>query len=98
MSNDVSTLAIALKRLGSAIDQLDQAASRKQSNERASAARATELEMMREDRAKLADLLDQALARGRSLETATQDISARLEMAISMTKEALDHTASSSEG
>jgi Domain of unknown function (DUF4164) len=98
MSNDVSPLAVALKRLGSAIDQLDTAASRKQGSERANAARVTELELMRGDRAKLADLLDQALARGRGLEAATQEVSTRLEMAIAMTKDALDQSSVAGEG
>jgi DNA polymerase III gamma/tau subunit len=98
MSNDVPPLAAALKRLGLAIDQLDSASSRKAGSERNHAALVTELELMRGDRAKLADLLDQALARGRNLEIATQDVSSRLERAIAMTREALDASAQSGEG
>jgi hypothetical protein len=98
MSNEVPSLATALKRLGSAIDMLDTSASRKQGSERANAARATELELMRGDRAKLADLLDQALARGRSLEEANAKVSDRLERAIMITQEALNTATEKSEG
>jgi hypothetical protein len=98
MSNEVPSLATALKRLGSAIDSLDSAASRKQGVERANTARATELELMRGDRAKLADLLDQALLRGRSLEEATAKVSERLERAIIITQDALSAATDKAEG
>jgi DNA polymerase III gamma/tau subunit len=93
MSDSTSLLASALQRLGTAIDLLDAASARRQGADRASAARATELELMRGDRAKLAELLDQALARGRSLEAMTQDIAGRVDRAISLVKDALDSQA-----
>jgi hypothetical protein len=48
-----------------------------------------ELELMRADRARLAELLDQALARGRSLESAHTEIEARVDKAIDLVTEAL---------
>jgi Domain of unknown function (DUF4164) len=98
MSNAASPLSLALQRLGSAIDQLDAAASRKHGSDRANAARATELEMMRGDRAKLAELLDQALLRGRGLETVTLDVSDRVDRAIDLVRSALELQSSQSEG
>jgi hypothetical protein len=89
MSEASLPLASALQRLGSAIDLLDAAATRRMSAERADAARATELELMRGDRAKLAELLDQALARGRALETAQQDMAVRLDCAIGLVRDVL---------
>jgi hypothetical protein len=84
-----STLAAALQRLGSAIDLLDAAALRRMAAERADQARATELELMRGDRAKLAELLDQALSRGRALETAQQEATQRIDRAMIMVRDAL---------
>jgi hypothetical protein len=93
--NDASLpLSTALQRLGSAIDLLDAAAARRLSGDRNDAARSTELELMRGDRAKLAELLDQALSRGRALETAQDDISGRIDRAIDLVKSALDQTPS----
>jgi Domain of unknown function (DUF4164) len=93
--NDASLpLSTALQRLGSAIDLLDAAAARRLSGDRNDAARSTELELMRGDRAKLAELLDQALSRGRALETAQDDISGRIDRAIDLVKGALDQTPS----
>ncbi|MGL4637109.1 MAG: DUF4164 domain-containing protein [Beijerinckiaceae bacterium] len=89
MSETSLPLSSALQRLGSAIDLLDAAATRRLTAERADAARATELELMRGDRAKLAELLDQALSRGRALEAAQQDVTARLDSAIGLVRDVL---------
>ncbi|MFM9973931.1 MAG: DUF4164 family protein [Beijerinckiaceae bacterium] len=93
MSEGISLLASSLERLGTAIELLDVAAMRRQGTDRANASRATELELMRGDRAKLAELLDQALARGRALEAATHTIAGRVDRAISLVKDALDSQA-----
>jgi hypothetical protein len=92
MSDATLPLASALQRLGSAIDLLDAAAARRLSADRSDAQRATELELMRGDRAKLAELLDQALARGRELETAHEDVAGRVDRAIELVKQALEQT------
>jgi len=93
MDQNANPLAAALQRLGTAIDQLDLAATRRQGLERTSAARTTELELMRGDRAKLAELLDQALLRGRKLEAATEEAAARIETTMTLVKAVLDSPA-----
>ncbi len=93
MSDASLPLASALQRLGSAIDLLDAAAARRLVGDRNDAARSTELELMRGDRAKLAELLDQALARGRALETAQNEISDRVDRAVDLVKQALEQPA-----
>jgi hypothetical protein len=92
MSDASLPLASALQRLGSAIDLLDSAAARRIAGDKNEAARATELELMRGDRAKLAELLDQALTRGRALEAVHHDVSGRVDTAIDLVKSALDQT------
>jgi Domain of unknown function (DUF4164) len=89
MSETPASLAEALQRLTAAVDLLDAAALRKLAADRADQARATELELMRGDRAKLAALLDQALARGRSLEAAQAEATARVDRAMALVQEAL---------
>jgi Domain of unknown function (DUF4164) len=89
MPDVTSPLAAALERLGSAVDLMDAAALRRLSNERADQARATELELMRGDRAKLAELLDQALSRGRALEAAQHEATVRVERAMTLVRGAL---------
>jgi DNA polymerase III gamma/tau subunit len=98
MSDTSLPLVSALQRLSSAVDLLDAAAARRFSAERSDASRATELELMRGDRAKLAELLDQALARGRTLETVNQDIAARVDRAIALVQGALAQTPASEDG
>ncbi len=92
MSDASLPLVSALQRLGSAVDLLDASAARRFSAERNEASRATELELMRGDRAKLAELLDQALARGRMLENVHTDITARVDSAIGLVQGALART------
>jgi hypothetical protein len=82
-------MAAALQRLGSAIDLLDAAAARRFAGEKAEAARSMELELMRGDRARLAELLDQALARARALEAARDEATLRIDRAIGLVTEAL---------
>jgi hypothetical protein len=89
MSDGANPLAAALRRLVSAVDLLDGAALRKLAADRADQARATELELMRGDRAKLAELLDQALARGRALEAAQDEATARVDRAMELVRDAL---------
>jgi len=96
--NDAPPLAAALERLGSALDLLDAAATRRSAAERSDAARAVELELMRSDRGRLAELLDQALARGRTLEAAHRDVSQRVERSIGLVAEALQRAGEPSGG
>jgi hypothetical protein len=92
MSDSSLPLVSALQRLGSAVDLLDAAAARRFSAERNEASRATELELMRGDRAKLAELLDEALARGRALENVQADVTARVDRVIGLVQGALAQT------
>ncbi len=89
MNEALPPLAAALQRLGAAVDLLDAAAARRIASERNGQARAMELELMRADRARLADLLDQATARGKALESAHAEIEARVDKAIDLVTEAL---------
>ncbi len=89
MSEALPPLAAALQRLGAAVDLLDAAAARRIASERNGQARAMELELMRADRARLAELLDQATARGKALENAHAEIEARVDKAIDLVTEAL---------
>ncbi len=89
MSEDAGPLAQALKRLSAAVDLLDGAALRRLAAERADQSRLTELELMRGDRAKLAEMLEQALARGRSLEEAQKQAHERVDRAIALVSDML---------
>lgn len=89
MSDARTPLTAALERLDAAIDLLDAAAMRRLSTDRQDQARATELELMRGDRAKLAELLDKALSRGRALEAAQQEATLRVDRAITLVREVL---------
>jgi Domain of unknown function (DUF4164) len=89
MSDSGSPLDGAIRRLTAAVDLLDAAALRRLAAERADQARATELELMRGDRAKLAELLDQAVGRGRALEAAQQEAAARVDRAMALVRDAM---------
>ena len=75
-------LSAAIASLGSAVGALEAATARRASRNEQAGDMETELNLMREDRAKLAEELDAALARGNVLDTARNDVSARLEKAI----------------
>jgi hypothetical protein len=90
MIDTPSPLAAALQRLGSAIDLLDAAAARRLAAEKGEAARLMELELMRGDRARLAELLDQAMARNQALEAAQDEAERRIEQAMALVGEALN--------
>jgi hypothetical protein len=89
MDSSQASLSDAMKRLSLAINKLEAAAGQRQSQERTSAARAAEFELMRSDRAKLAEILDQALQRGRSLEAACEEADVRVERAMQLVQQAL---------
>jgi Domain of unknown function (DUF4164) len=84
-----SAMTQAIEKLRSAVDLLDAAAMRRLSSERSEQARQTELELMRGDRAKLAELLDQALARGRTLESAQKQAQDSVDRAIALVQQTL---------
>jgi Domain of unknown function (DUF4164) len=89
MAEAPSAMTEALQKLRGAVDLLDAAAMRRMSAERSEHARQTELELMRGDRAKLAELLDQALSRGRTLEAAQKQAQDSVDRAIQLVRQTL---------
>lgn len=75
------SLQDSLKRLASALDQLEAASERRALADRVRADLEEELAVMQDDRARLAVELDGALARNRSLTLANEDVSKRLDRA-----------------
>lgn len=69
----------ALKRLASALDLLEAAASRRAAADAARANLEEELAVMQDDRARLAVDLDGAVARAKALESANLSVSQRLD-------------------
>lgn len=80
----------ALRRLASAIDQIEAAAERRAIADRVRADLEEELAVMQDDRARLAVELDGALARARTLTQATEEVSRRLDRAADTVAGVLD--------
>jgi chromosome segregation ATPase len=68
----------ALKRLSSALDQLEAAQSRRQKADLMRSDLGEELAIMQDDRARLAVELDSALTRAKALETANREVAQKL--------------------
>ena len=79
---DSSLIEIARRRLTVALDALDAACERRGDADRRQEALMNQIEVLGEDRARLASELDHAAARSRGLEAAHRDVAARLEAAI----------------
>jgi hypothetical protein len=79
----------AMRRLSVAIDALETAAARRLAAERADADRLAELDLMRRDRARLAEQLDAALARNAAYEQAFPDLERKVERAAELLGDAL---------
>jgi hypothetical protein len=97
MTASSSSLKDALNQLNAAIDVLDGVAGRRLQADKADAGRATELELMRGDRARLAEQLDEALARGKTREGTYKALAMRVDAAMSHVQTALALTAASDE-
>jgi uncharacterized protein YicC (UPF0701 family) len=80
----------ALKRLDGALNQLEAAASRRFEAEKSRGDLATELQIMQDDRTRLAVELDAALSRLRRCETVIEDVSRRVRSAMGAVKTVLD--------
>lgn len=78
-----------MRRLSVAIDALETAAARRLAAERADADRLAELDLMRRDRARLAEQLDAALARNAAYEQAFPDLERKVERAAELLGDAL---------
>lgn len=72
----------ALRRLESAISLLEASVSRRLDAERRRGGLETELQLMQEDRSRLAEELDGALTRLHRFEAATDDVSRRVQLAM----------------
>jgi predicted nucleic acid-binding Zn-ribbon protein len=76
------TLDEAMKRLDMALGLLEAAVSRRLDAERRRGSLETELQLMQDDRSRLAEELDGALTRLHRFEAATDDVSRRVRQAI----------------
>ena len=81
------TLEDALQRLDGAVGQLEFAIARRLEGERRRGDLDTELQIMQDDRARLAVELDGALARLARMEAATQDVGRRVKRAAAVVRE-----------
>ncbi|WP_134496027.1 DUF4164 domain-containing protein [Microvirga pakistanensis] len=77
-----SPLDDAMKRLDAALGLLEASASRRLDAERRRGSLETELQLMEDDRSRLAEELDGALTRLHRFEAATDDVSRRVQLAI----------------
>lgn len=77
-----SPLDDAMKRLDTALGLLEASVSRRLDAERRKGGLETELQLMQEDRSRLAEDLDGALTRLQRYEMATDDVSRRVQLAI----------------
>jgi hypothetical protein len=77
-----SPLDDAMKRLDAALGLLEASVSRRLDAERRKGVLETELQLMQEDRSRLAEDLDEALTRLQRYEAATDDVSRRVQGAI----------------
>ena len=72
---------VVVRRLNTALDQLEAASHRRAQHEAARANLEEELNILQDDRSRLAVELDGALARGKSVSLASHEVARRLERA-----------------
>ena len=80
----------ALVRLRAATEALEQAEVRRRENQRQTGPIETELSLMQDDRARLATELDAALARSNRVETLADDLTRRVDAAMTAVRAVLD--------
>lgn len=80
----------SLARLRAAVEALEQAQSRRRENQRQSGPVETELALMQDDRARLATELDAALARSNRVETLAEDLTRRVDSAMTAVRAVLE--------
>src|SRR3954453_16641195 len=88
-----ASLEDALKRLDGAVGLLEAAVSRRFEVERRRGDLETELQLMQDDRARLAVELDSTTARLNRSETATKDVGERVQRAVVSIQDVLAHIA-----
>jgi predicted nucleic acid-binding Zn-ribbon protein len=89
-----TSLDIAMRRLAGALGLLDAAATRRLEVERRRADLETELQIMQDDRARLAVELDGTVARLHRVEAAANDVGRRVERAVGAIRDVLGHSSS----
>ena len=92
------SLEEALKRLNGALGQLELAVARRLDAEHRRGDVDTELQIMQDDRARLAGELDGALARLDRMEAATQDVSRRVSRAAAVVRDVLERAGAGAAG
>jgi hypothetical protein len=80
--NEGQAIETAARRLTQALDALEAAVERRCEANKSESALAGQVQALGEDRARLAAELDAMSARARGLETASRDVSQRLDVAI----------------
>lgn len=80
----------SLGRLRAAAEALEQAQARRRENQRHSGPIETELALMQDDRSRLATELDAALARSNRVETLAEDLTRRVDAAMTAVRAVLE--------
>jgi hypothetical protein len=88
--NDATAFETANKRLTLALDALEAAVERRRKADRSEDGLAEQLQVLGNDRARLAAELDVASARARQLETANRDVAGRIEGAMSAIRKVIE--------
>jgi Domain of unknown function (DUF4164) len=84
------TIRQSLVRLRAAVEALEQAEARRRENQRQTGPIETELALMQDDRARLATELDAALARSNRVEALSEDLTRRVDAAITTVRAVLE--------
>ncbi len=80
----------SLMRLRAAVDALEQSEARRRENQRQTGPIETELALMQDDRARLATELDAALARSNRVENLAEDLTRRVDVAMTTVRAVLE--------
>lgn len=80
----------SLLRLRAAVDALEQAEARRRESQRQTGPIETELALMQDDRARLATELDAALARSNRVESLAEDLTRRVDAAMTTVRAVLE--------
>jgi Domain of unknown function (DUF4164) len=80
--SETDSIEIASRRLSLALEALEAAADHRSDADRSEAALAGQIQVLGNDRARLAGELDQAMARSRGLEAANREVAERIVAAI----------------
>ncbi len=87
-----TALGVALRRLESAVGVLEAASARALDSRRTGADRETEIALLADDRARLAEELDNSNARTTRLESTNREVARRLDSAIETIRDVLNNS------